>query len=100
MALSPGGLLAALAETTEVMVNSLHSQGINRPAPTLQVEAVAPDGQIEAVSLPEARFVVGVQWHPEYKALENPLSSALFARFAEACRPASLARTTIASRAA
>ena len=65
-----------------MMVNSLHSQGIDRPAPGLRVEAVAPDGQIEAVSLPEARFVVGVQWHPEYKVLENPLSAALFSAFA------------------
>jgi putative glutamine amidotransferase len=48
-------------------------------------QAVAPDGQIEAVSLPEARFVVGVQWHPEHKALGNPLSRALFLAFAEAC---------------
>ena len=74
VALTPGGLLASLAGTNEMMVNSLHSQGIDRPGPMLRVEAVAPDGQIEAVSLPEARFVVGVQWHPEYKALENPFS--------------------------
>lgn len=85
VALTPGGLIAALAGATEVMVNSLHSQGIDRPAPRLRVEAVAPDGQIEAVSLPGARFVVGVQWHPEHKALENPLSTALFAAFAAAC---------------
>ena len=83
--LTAGGLLTSLAGAAEVMVNSLHSQGIDRPAPTLRVEAVAPDGQIEAVSLPGARFVVGVQWHPEYKALGNPFSSALFSAFAEAC---------------
>jgi putative glutamine amidotransferase len=83
--LTPGGLLTLLAGTAEVMVNSLHSQGIDRPAPKLRVEAVAPDGQIEALSLPGARFVVGVQWHPEHKALENPLSSALFSAFARAC---------------
>jgi putative glutamine amidotransferase len=83
--LTAGGLLASLAGAAEVMVNSLHSQGIDRPASRLRVEAVAPDGQIEAVSLPEARFVVGVQWHPEYKALGNPFSSALFSAFAEAC---------------
>src|SRR5215471_2125687 len=69
--LTSGGLLASLAGTTEVMVNSLHSQGIDRPGPALRVEAVAPDGQIEAVSLPGARFVVGVQWHPEYKAMDK-----------------------------
>jgi putative glutamine amidotransferase len=83
--LSAGGLLAALAGTGELMVNSLHSQGIDRPAADLRVEAVAPDGQIEAVCLPGARFIVGVQWHPEYKALENPFSRALFAAFSRAC---------------
>jgi putative glutamine amidotransferase len=97
--LTSGGLLASLAGTGEIMVNSLHSQGIDRPAPRLRVEAVAPDGQIEAVSLPEARFVVGVQWHPEYRARENPFSSALFTAFARACR-AGLAGATPAARAA
>jgi putative glutamine amidotransferase len=83
--LSLGGRLIEFAETGELMVNSLHGQGIDRPGPDLIVEAVAPDGQIEGVSLPGARFVVGVQWHPEYKVLENPFSRALFAAFAQAC---------------
>jgi len=83
--LTGGGRLAALVGTTEVIVNSLHSQGIARLAPKLRVEAVAPDGQIEAVSLPDAKFIVGVQWHPEYKPLENPLSRALFLAFSHAC---------------
>ncbi|MGH7047898.1 MAG: gamma-glutamyl-gamma-aminobutyrate hydrolase family protein [Stellaceae bacterium] len=87
--LGAGGLLAKLAGTDTVVVNSLHSQGIDRPAAALRIEAVAPDGQIEAVSLPGARFIVGVQWHPEFKALENPLSAALFSAFAAACRTTS-----------
>ena len=86
VALTPDGLLAELAGTTEIMVNSLHAQGIDRPAPGLRIEAVSPDGQIEAVTLPGARFVVGVQWHPEYKPLENPFSRTLFAAFGQACR--------------
>ncbi|HJU19602.1 MAG TPA: gamma-glutamyl-gamma-aminobutyrate hydrolase family protein [Stellaceae bacterium] len=81
----PGGRLFALFGAGEITVNSLHSQGIDRPAPPLVVEAIAPDGQIEAVSLPGARFVVGVQWHPEYKLLENPFSRALFSAFERAC---------------
>jgi putative glutamine amidotransferase len=84
----PGGLLSALAQSEEIMVNSLHGQGIAQLAPGLLVEAVAPDGQIEAVRLPRARFVLGVQWHPEYKVMENPVSAALFAAFGEACRAA------------
>ena len=99
VALTPGGLLAALVGGEEIMVNSLHSQGIDRPAPGLRVEAVAPDGQIEAVSLPQASFVVGVQWHPEYRVLENPVSAALFAAFGRACR-AALAGPPAAVRAA
>lgn len=99
VSLTAGGILAGLARGTEVMVNSLHSQGIDRPAPALRVEAVAPDGQIEAVSLPGARFVLGVQWHPEYKALENPLSAALFSAFSHACH-ASRAGITPTVRAA
>lgn len=88
MQLTAGGMLAALAGADVIMVNSLHGQGIDQPAPGLRIEGVAPDGQIEAVSLPGARFVVGVQWHPEYKVLENPLSRALFSAFGRACRSA------------
>src|ERR1700757_2555858 len=56
VSLTAGGVLTSLAGVTEVMVNSLHSQGIDRVAPSLRVEAIATDGQIEAVSIPEARF--------------------------------------------
>src|SRR6478672_6521872 len=99
VSLTPGGLFARLAGTTEIMVNSLHGQGIDQPAPKLVVEAMAPDGQIEAVSLPGARFVVGVQWHPEYKPLQNPFSRSLFDAFAQACR-ATIARTAAKRHAA
>jgi putative glutamine amidotransferase len=99
--LSPGGRLSELAGgACEIMVNSLHGQGIDRPASDLLVESVAPDGQIEAVSLPGARFVVGVQWHPEYKPLENPLSRALFAAFAQACHATSAGDAAANRRAA
>src|SRR5207244_10760070 len=97
--LSAGGRLIEYAGTGELMVNSLHGQGIDRPAPDLFVEAVAPDGQIEAVSLPGARFVVGVQWHPEYKPLANPFSCALFTAFSQACH-ATRAGTAAKRRAA
>ncbi|HEX3953819.1 MAG TPA: gamma-glutamyl-gamma-aminobutyrate hydrolase family protein [Stellaceae bacterium] len=92
--LSKGGVLIELAGTDEIMVNSLHGQGVDRPAPDLFVEAVAPDGQIEGVSLPGARFVVGVQWHPEHKPLENPFSRALFSAFSRACHATSAGETS------
>jgi putative glutamine amidotransferase len=86
VALTPGGFFHDLAGSTRIRVNSRHSQGIDRPAPRLRIEAVAPDGLIEAVTLPDARFVVGVQWHPEDMAAQNPFSRALFDAFAAACR--------------
>ncbi|HJQ55367.1 MAG TPA: gamma-glutamyl-gamma-aminobutyrate hydrolase family protein [Vineibacter sp.] len=88
-----GGQLHGLLGCTELMVNSLHGQGIDRLAPRLKVEAVAPDGQIEAVSVPDAPgFVCAVQWHPEYRARENPLSMRLFDAFSAACRARAASR--------
>jgi putative glutamine amidotransferase len=93
-------LNVALGGTSEILVKSLHGQGIDTPAPGLRIEAVAPDGLIEAVSLPTARFVVGVQWHPEYKPLNNPVSRALFGAFGDACREAAKSGTAAKRRAA
>jgi putative glutamine amidotransferase len=90
---TPGGMLAELlpeiAPDCSFAVNSLHGQGIDRLAKRLRVEAEAPDGAIEAVSMDEAPgFLLGVQWHPEWKQAENPVSHAIFAAFGEALRRA------------
>jgi putative glutamine amidotransferase len=86
VALRPGGVFAQLNDgETTLHVNSLHYQGIDRLGTGLVVEATAPDGQIEGVSLPQARFIVGVQWHPEHRHQEQVFSRALFAAFGEAC---------------
>jgi len=80
--IAPDGLLAKLSGMREAMVNSLHHQGIDRLASGLKVEAQAPDGQIEAVSLPGSpAFLLGVQWHPEWAFAGDPLSRAIFAGF-------------------
>ena len=46
-------------------VNSRHHQSIKDLAEGFRVVATAPDGVIEAVEDPAARFCVAVQWHPE-----------------------------------
>ena len=49
------------------------------------IDAVAPDGPIEAVSLNEPKsFLLGVQWHPEWKFASDPLSTSIFRAFGEA----------------
>jgi putative glutamine amidotransferase len=82
-----GGLLHRLVGARRLMVNSLHAQGVDRLASQAVVEAVADDGQVEAFSVPGApAFTLALQWHPEHRALENPVSMNLFNAFADACR--------------
>lgn len=83
--IQPGGLLESIVATPQFQVNSLHTQAIKDKAEALQIEALAPDGIIEAVSAPASPgFVLGVQWHPEWRAAENAVSCALFEAFGRA----------------
>ena len=84
--LEPGGLFSKLAGADEIRVNSLHWQGIERLGKDLVVEARAPDGLIEGFQVRNSRFAVAVQWHPEWQAMSNPFSRALFAAFGDASR--------------
>lgn len=86
VALASDGLLARIIGADDMMVNSLHSQGIDRLADSLCIEAQAPDGLVEALHHREATFVVGVQWHPEWRYADNPASMALFGAFGDAAR--------------
>lgn len=80
------GLLAHVLGRAKIEVNSLHGQAIDRLAPSLRIEATAPDGVIEAVSCPGTpAFVLGVQWHPEWRAQDNPHSMRIIEAFGEAC---------------
>lgn len=90
--INEGGMLSRLFGGKTFRVNSLHSQGIDRLAPSLFAEATAPDGTVEAVSMPGASgFLLGVQWHPEWRWQDNPVSQTLFSAFGDAVR----ARLTI-----
>lgn len=81
------GSLARIAGSDEAMVNSLHGQGIARLGRGLRVEATAPDGLVEAVRLDdEERFLLAVQWHPEWKVADNPFYLGIFREFGAACR--------------
>ncbi|MBL8701812.1 MAG: gamma-glutamyl-gamma-aminobutyrate hydrolase family protein [Alphaproteobacteria bacterium] len=86
--LTASGQLAALVDgASRARVNSLHSQAIDRLAPGLAIEAVAPDGTIEAVRVTGARrFAIGVQWHPEWMIATDALARSLFHGFGEAAR--------------
>ncbi|PIV36782.1 MAG: gamma-glutamyl-gamma-aminobutyrate hydrolase [Lysobacterales bacterium CG02_land_8_20_14_3_00_62_12] len=85
--LVPGGWLAAIAGCQRVSVNSLHGQGIGVLGRDLLVEARAGDGLIEAIRLDAPLpFLLAVQWHPEWKMLENPFYLGIFQAFAKAAQ--------------
>lgn len=93
--IQPGGLLAALHGAGEVVVNSVHGQGIDQLAPGLRIEALAPDGLIEAVSVPAAKaFACAVQWHPEWYTLNTSFCRELLAAFGADCRRYAAAKLT------
>jgi putative glutamine amidotransferase len=90
-----GGHLERLVGNSELMVNSVHGQGIHRIAEGLRAEAHAPDGQIEAVTIVKhTGFNLAMQWHPEWRAWENESSSKIFAAFGEACEAFRRAKQT------
>jgi putative glutamine amidotransferase len=82
---TPGGVFHRLMGAEEVMTNSLHGQGINRPGPRIVVDGLAPDGTAEALHIRDAPgFTLSVQWHPEWNASDDPVSRPLFAAFGAA----------------
>ena len=85
--LTPGGVFARLFGADEVMVNSLHGQGIKEPGPRVVIEGWAPDGTPEAIRIDGAPgFALAVQWHPEWNAASDPVSRPLFEAFGRAAR--------------
>ena len=83
----PSGLLAGIVGQPRFTVNSVHGQAVRRLAEGLRVEARAPDGVVEAFTLPEAPgFNLSVQWHPEWRAAENPVSMRILQAFGQAVR--------------
>jgi gamma-glutamyl-gamma-aminobutyrate hydrolase PuuD len=75
--------LAELLGTAPFEVPSYHHQALAGPGPQLQASAWSPDGILEAIELPNKRFTLGVQWHPE-KAPESEASKRLFSGFVAA----------------
>jgi len=81
--LLPGSPLGKLAGKDRLEVNSYHHQGINRIAEGLEIMALADDGLVEAVYMPDRPWVWAVQWHPEFSP-NDETSRKLFTSFIRA----------------
>ena len=85
--LTAGGYLQNLLGKNSISVNSIHGQGIDQLGKDLFAEAIAPDGLVEAIRVTSAKnFALAVQWHPEWKVLNNPQYMAIFKAFGDAAR--------------
>lgn len=80
-----GSFLEVCMRTRTTRVNSLHHQAVERLAAHLRVSARDSDGFIQAIEGPDRRFLIGVQWHPEYLPYKRA-QRALFRAFAESVR--------------
>ena len=80
-----GTRLAEILGAPMLQVNSLHHQGIKDLAPTLKATAFAPDGLIEGIELPDHKFALAVQWHPEWMTSHVEMRN-LFKKFVEAAQ--------------
>lgn len=79
-------LLYDILNTSQIGVNSCHHQAIKDLAPSLNVAATSEDGLIEAVYLPNKKFFLALQWHPEFSYLKDINSQKIFKAFINACQ--------------
>jgi putative glutamine amidotransferase len=98
--LTQGGLFQTLTGQDEIMVNSLHGQGVDRVGKGLVVEAVSPDGVVEGLRYADdAHFIVGVQWHAEWEPEKHALSGGLYRAFGKVASARAARRVAMLSAA-
>ena len=80
-----GSLLADIIGPGEYAVNSYHHQAVKTLAPRAVAMAYSEDGLVEALCVPKRKFIMGVQWHPEFAYMTDPKSRKLVQAFVDAC---------------
>lgn len=85
VSIEAGSKLADILAVDHCTISSQHHQALNKVADCLSVTAYAEDGVIEAVEY-KNHPVIGVQWHPEHTAENDPIQQRLFNRFIESIK--------------
>ena len=86
VAVTPRSLLRKIVNRATLMVNSSHHQSVKTVAPSLAASAVSPDGIIEAIESPSHRFLLAIQWHPEFLFERHVAHRRLFEALLRAAR--------------
>lgn len=86
VSINPESRLASIIGDTAAAVNSLHHQAVRKAAPGMVITAFSSDGLVEATEMPDKRFALSVQWHPEDLYENDEAMMRLFESFVEAAR--------------
>ena len=81
-----GSRIAQIIGAPEAGVNSFHHQSVKRMADGFVPTSTSPDGIIESFEMPNKRFSLGVQWHPEDMAAGRDDMMNLFRAFVDSAR--------------
>lgn len=79
-----GTLLAGILGSGETWVNSFHHQAVDELGAGLEAAAISEDGVVEAIAMPDKKFVLAVQWHPEMM-FDSENQQKIFQAFIGAC---------------
>ena len=79
-------LLSRILGQDTVLVNSQHHQAVDKVAQGLVLSALSEDGIVEGIEKPDAKFCLGVQWHPEWLSAADPAMQGIFDAFVAACK--------------
>lgn len=85
---APKSLLKRIVGRATLMVNSSHHQSVKTVGPSLIASATAPDGLVEAIESPAHRFLLAIQWHPEFLFERHTPHRRLFEALLRAARRA------------
>jgi putative glutamine amidotransferase len=75
--------LYSIIKKDNIEVTSRHNYHII-PNDNFSVSSASDDNYIESIEIPDKKFIIGVQWHPE--GLEDIYSKRLFESFVDSCK--------------
>lgn len=78
-------LLSNIIGIKTIKVNSKHNYHIKKPN-KFMVSSYSEDGLIEAIEMPNKKFVLGVQWHPEKMIDYDEYANKIFDKFIDSCK--------------
>lgn len=79
-------ILHNIIEKDELWVNSYHHQAVKDLSPLLNAIAYSPDGLVEAATMKSKKFVLAIQWHPEFSYKKDESSRKIFKAFVESAK--------------